>query len=412
MESRTFYLVDYENVRDAGISGGGVKSNDQVYLFASAGSGVNFNSQKLYSYGLKHINQVLSPSLDQCVDKLILAYLGYFMGTEDPLTKYVIISKDKGFDPAIEILKGLRNVSIERREQIAPEKTTAKKQDPEPSSKTAANKPDAQPKKATAESPAKTKEKPEAKAPESRVAPMTQSEFHVAVQRALGEKKFPPNEAGPIASTLNKLYKTPEFPNNVKSELKERFPNYNKIFQAIYPAIREYKQSVEASGQSTPPPTEKQEAPVAKAEVSEIKPPPKPESAPKLEEPVAKVEPPRAVPQPAPDPKPALERQVPEAKIAEVPKVGDSLSAIKQDLSAAIHKVLASSNNYETPRVGKIAKAICARCGQDNFLTVVLNDLRAIDEDGINMFSLIVNPVLIGAQRRVEQLKESDPSYL
>lgn len=115
----TYYLIDYENIKIAGVklSYSGIPKNSNVIFFLTSRDKLS-ESDKPKRADIEC--QVFSniPEGKEFVDKYISAYMGYLAGAYDKDTlKINIVSRNKGYDNIISFMSDL--VNAERKEQIA-----------------------------------------------------------------------------------------------------------------------------------------------------------------------------------------------------------------------------------------------------------------------------------------------------
>lgn len=140
----TYYLIDFENVGDSGLScSNRLGSHDHIHIFSTR------NAPKISIESLTPFNGVdfyshIIPAGKQSLDMHLIAYLGYLIGKNTSGTcRYIIISKDNDYDNIISFFKELSPSLITRQLRIdsAPPKTPASKTAPAsntaPASKTA-----------------------------------------------------------------------------------------------------------------------------------------------------------------------------------------------------------------------------------------------------------------------------------
>jgi len=119
------YLIDYENVHDAGIVGiAKLTANDKVTIFCSA----NTKSLAMDTHisiveskaKIEHIKT--AKTAKNYLDFQLSTKLGYMIGKGEK-GPYYIISKDTGFDSVVDYWQA-NSITIKRQEQIEPEKKT------------------------------------------------------------------------------------------------------------------------------------------------------------------------------------------------------------------------------------------------------------------------------------------------
>ncbi len=115
----TYYFIDYENVHAAGInSNAGLKAGDTVIIFYSANcANITLDIlENLFNKDVSVCAYGVSGGSKNALDFQLCTYLGYCIaGHMD--SKYVIISKDTGFDRVVEFWKK-RKVEVSRQAQI------------------------------------------------------------------------------------------------------------------------------------------------------------------------------------------------------------------------------------------------------------------------------------------------------
>lgn len=104
---KNIYFIDYENVGQSGFNGSeALTSADEIYLFHYEGTG-NVKYENLISLaGSKARTQIikLTTHAKNAMDFQIVALLGYLTGKYQNKANYVIVSKDKGYESAIECI--------------------------------------------------------------------------------------------------------------------------------------------------------------------------------------------------------------------------------------------------------------------------------------------------------------------
>lgn len=113
----TYYLIDFENVSSAGLTGCEcLSTNDHIKIFYTS------NSQNLNLSIIKDIKISITPIEiavgKQSVDNHIASYIGYLVGKYDKKCTIVVISKDTGYDKLIKFWKDRKGISISRKPQI------------------------------------------------------------------------------------------------------------------------------------------------------------------------------------------------------------------------------------------------------------------------------------------------------
>lgn len=116
----TYYLVDFENVQEDGLSGSeNLGSHDHVHLFStknvpkiSIETLTRLNSADLSSHAI--------PAGKQSLDMHLVSFLGYLIGINiNNKCRYVIVSKDTNYDNIIAFWKNQKITDITRQNTIA-----------------------------------------------------------------------------------------------------------------------------------------------------------------------------------------------------------------------------------------------------------------------------------------------------
>ncbi len=116
----TYYLIDFENVNDAGLAcQNQLGSHDHIHIFSTK------NAPKISIESLENFNNIdfnshIIPAGKQSLDMHLIAYLGYLIGKNSPQKcKYIIVSKDNDYDNVISFFKGFTSSVITRQCKIA-----------------------------------------------------------------------------------------------------------------------------------------------------------------------------------------------------------------------------------------------------------------------------------------------------
>ncbi len=150
------YLVDYENVSDAGLVGiNQLSANDLVIIFyGSRVKSIDYESHIAITDSTANIEEMKArKTAKNYLDFQLTTYLGYKLG-QNSYSEIYVISKDSGFDAVIDFWSQ-RGYSIKRQEAIVVTKKSTKEQaNNKASNKTSGtnNKTNSKSKKATAKS--------------------------------------------------------------------------------------------------------------------------------------------------------------------------------------------------------------------------------------------------------------------
>lgn len=119
----TYYFVDFENVNEAGFTGASdLRANAEIHIFSTEYA-PKIDYRVLTTLDKQGVHYVLHdcPSGDQQVDMHLAAYVGYLIGrnvSAGRSCRYVIISRDKGYDLMIHTWKTEENIDICRKVQL------------------------------------------------------------------------------------------------------------------------------------------------------------------------------------------------------------------------------------------------------------------------------------------------------
>lgn len=121
----TFYLIDFENVHNDGITNiESVKKEEHVHIFSTQNA---TNIRQDIFWLNQDIKSHLVPVRKQSLDMHLVSYLGYLLGTHGRECSYVIISKDKDYDNIIKFWKEEGYPNISRKEKLPGTAPTQKK---------------------------------------------------------------------------------------------------------------------------------------------------------------------------------------------------------------------------------------------------------------------------------------------
>lgn len=231
---KTFYLIDFENVHDNGLTGiENLSDCDYIYLFSTDNTpNIKIHSlNKMNNLANFHIIEI--PAGDQSLDKHLISYLGYLIGAKGNY-KYIIVSSDKGYDKIISFWKKKKSVSITRQPQIA---TDPKKS---PSKATTDTQTVTVPKKILSKTTVTTLKNDRT----TSVSSEKRKQLNKEIQSALGNtKKYESDAINKIASIAVKCYKQSgekNFSRIVHNELGKVFEEYQEIYSHIKSILYKY----------------------------------------------------------------------------------------------------------------------------------------------------------------------------
>lgn len=212
----TFYLIDFENVHEDGLSGSAnLGSHDHIYLFYTKNA-PKISIKELAGLHSANLSTQEIPNGNQSLDMHLVSYLGYLIGTNiNNKCKYVIISKDTDYDNIISFWKNKSGSEITRRSEIAPPK----------------------PAKAAVTPKSAGKADKETKTPN---ASKKKTQLNTEIQRALSSAGYGQTTISKTASLVVKHYGEENFADNIHNELKNTYHDCAKIYEIITPVLAQY----------------------------------------------------------------------------------------------------------------------------------------------------------------------------
>lgn len=198
-QGKTYYLIDFENVHEDGLSGSDtLGSQDYVHLFSTKNA-PRISIQKLTSFNSVHLFSHEIPAGRQSLDMHLVSYLGYLIGGSGGKdTNYVIVSKDTDYDNIISFWKSKGVTGITRQDKIY-------------------------------EPPKKPKERPAAVRGAVKTvkgvseSSRRKSQLNTCVQRTVSEAGYPQQTISKVASIVVKHSGKEAFADNVYNDLQEEY---------------------------------------------------------------------------------------------------------------------------------------------------------------------------------------------
>lgn len=225
----TYYLVDFENVHEDGLSGSEhLGSHDHVHLFSTKNA-PKISIEKLTCFNSTNLFTHEIPTGNQSLDMHLVSYLGYLIGTNNSNCKYVIISKDTDYDNIISFWKDCNNSHITRRNQIEIPNENISSKTASPTNSTSAT---------------NIKDK---KITDSQ----TKCQLNTEVQLALSKAKYNKATINKTASIVVKHYGETQFAKNVHNELGKTYTNYSDVYQVVKPILSKYSSTIAHSTNAT-----------------------------------------------------------------------------------------------------------------------------------------------------------------
>ena len=115
---KSFYLIDFENIGISGIENALHFASDSTVVLFSTKNTAKINIGVLSAFNTVNLKVYDVAEGSQSVDKHLLSYLGFLIGREGASAKYVVISKDTGYDKIIQFWKSELHVNITRMDML------------------------------------------------------------------------------------------------------------------------------------------------------------------------------------------------------------------------------------------------------------------------------------------------------
>lgn len=206
----TYYLIDFENVNEDGLSGANtLGSNDYVHLFYTENckkiSLDVLNMNKLSSFAYHKV-----PTKKQSLDMHLVSYLGYLIGIHrEKKCKYIIISKDTDYDNIITFWKESENASITRQAQISMPQTKTKT--------------------TTSKSTINTSN--------------VKCDLNHAIQKAISKAGYDQMTINNVASIVVSYYGNAKTLNSIHNELRTKYENYTDLYKIVKPIVNQFSKN-------------------------------------------------------------------------------------------------------------------------------------------------------------------------
>lgn len=174
-------------------------------------------SEKLALFNSTDFSSHEIPIGNQSLDKHLVSYLGYLIGRNANMKcKYVIVSKDTGYDNIISFWKTHNGSVITRQDEISESKVQ---------------------KKQTKTTPDKSKKVTN--------AANLKVQLNSAVQKEISNAGYKQSVINNVASIVVKHFGEIGFASNVHNELREIYSNYLDLYIIVKPIITKYSQTAE-----------------------------------------------------------------------------------------------------------------------------------------------------------------------
>lgn len=226
----TYYLIDFENVHEDGLSGSEkLGKHDHVHLFSTKNAPkisieklTNFNSVDLSFHEISVGNQSL--------DMHLVSYLGYLIGINvNNKFKYVIISNDSDYDNIISFWKKQNNSNVTRQNKISNLSGTQNQAKQQTSSTDKAN----------------------GSSTNNTDFLKKKTQLNSNIQRAVSSAGYSAPISNRVASIVVKHYGEDKIVSNVQNELRNHYTDYLNLYKIIKPLINQLsKKNIENTNNS------------------------------------------------------------------------------------------------------------------------------------------------------------------
>ncbi|MBR1507584.1 MAG: hypothetical protein IJ619_06250 [Eubacterium sp.] len=210
----TFYLIDYENVHEDGLSGcQNLGETDHIFIFFTQNA-KNIDMSDISNHGTAVLDMIEVPAGKQSADMHIGSYLGYLAGKNGKNCRVIIVSKDTDFDNVIKFWNQKTGISASRTEKIknksVPKPQTINQQ------KVVANK------------------------PVIKVNGSRKTKLNQEVMQAVSSAGYDASEANKVAQIAAGLYGDDRMLSEVHNALSNKYSDYLDIYAAIKPVLSKY----------------------------------------------------------------------------------------------------------------------------------------------------------------------------
>lgn len=195
---KNYYLIDYENVHEGGLSGYGELGMTDYVVIVYTPNAKKIDMNSIPSNGNHRLKRILVKPGKQSADKHIVSFLGYLIGKYGKNCKISIVSRDKDYDNVVEFWKQ-EGFSVLRIEQL---KDNSEQQ-----------------------------EKPLNK----------KAELHREVLKAVRKSGFDESVANTVAKLATQMYGHKYMLEEMHTALKERYCDYKDVYVSVKPILSKYQ---------------------------------------------------------------------------------------------------------------------------------------------------------------------------
>ncbi len=215
----TYYLIDFENVHEDGLSGSEkLGKYDHVHLFSSKNA-PKISIEKLTRFNSVDLSFHEIPVGNQSLDMHLVSYLGYLIGINaNNKYKYVIISNDSDYDKIISFWKNKNKSLVIRQNKISNLSNTQNQAKQQTSFDD----------KAICSSTINTD------------FSKKKTQLNSNIQRAVSSAGYSAPTSNKVASIVVKHYGEDKVLSNVHNELRNKYSDYLNLYNIIKPLITQF----------------------------------------------------------------------------------------------------------------------------------------------------------------------------
>lgn len=232
IDINTYYLIDYENVGNDGLSNcNKLDETDHIHIFYT-GDTARINLDILNNHGGAELKTHKVPQGNQSVDMHLVSFLGYLVGiNKGNGCAYVIISNDNDYDNVVKFWADETKDRIVKAARINPPAVKQKNAIVQMPVKNTAN---------TAAANQAAKSNPSADSQPKKQKGTNKTKLNQEVQRELSQKGYGSAEINGVAKLVCKYYGQDDFLGSVHNELRKKYDDYLEVYRDIKPVIKKY----------------------------------------------------------------------------------------------------------------------------------------------------------------------------
>lgn len=211
---KTYYLIDYENVHGDGLAGcEDLGKTDRIVIFFTKNAR-SIDMSEIADHGDAKLKMIEVSAGKQSADMHIGSYLGYLAGKKGKNCNVVIVSKDTDYDNVIKFWKKKTGIIASRAQQIG--------------------------KECAPENPANHKKSAASKKTSKKNSGAGKAKLNQETMQAMRSAGFDAPTANKVAQIATGHYGGKHFMLDVHNELKEKYKDYLKMYEAVKPVLSKY----------------------------------------------------------------------------------------------------------------------------------------------------------------------------